>query len=301
MADTRYWGLFRYGPSEARRVKIAVKRYDEELHLGFMMKTVIDQRQDGGYFRPARREINDYKCNLIAKDMDEIRRDWENDTKPMIDRVLAETKGHIFSIGEDDLAMSGILEPDEASTNAEMKTMLSATFAAEKRAKLYYSLYAQFFHQMASKIEALTVKVLTLGGYEGDRFNRNVLYAFKGSKEGTVKGLSCFHDYDKLYGIWNFIKHNSKSTFDYLLQNFPDVLLIKEYTQGDIACYYVDFTDALINGILRGTKAFLVAYCGLVFGEDVEEASWNSDEYFLREVNTAIEGAVNPLGLPSGI
>jgi hypothetical protein len=182
-----------------------------------------------------------------------------------------------------------------------MKTIISANRAADKRVKLYYSLYAQFFQQMASQVEGLTVKALTLGGYKDDKFNRNVLYDFKECKQDEVKALDCFSDYDEMYAIWNFIKHNSLSTFVYLQQNFSDALRIKEYAQGEPACYYVDFTDNLIANILTGVQEFLRSYCCFAFSEDWDQASWNSDEYFLNEVWRRIEEVDNPLGLPPWI
>jgi hypothetical protein len=83
---------------------------------------------------------------------------------------------------------------------------------------------------MVSQIEALTLKVLTLNGYEGDKFNRNILYAFKGNKQESVRALDGFREYDKMYAILNFLKHNSLSTFNVLKENFNDVLKEDDYT-----------------------------------------------------------------------
>jgi hypothetical protein len=79
--------------------------------------------------------------------------------------------------------------------------MLSHGIAEIRKNELYCSLYAQYFHQMVSQIEVLTLKVLTLNGYEGDKFNRNILYAFKGNKQESVRALDGFREYDKMYAI----------------------------------------------------------------------------------------------------
>jgi hypothetical protein len=297
--DTRYYGVFLYGPPDKKRVKVDPKRYGQVLYLTDAMKAVMDKRH-GPYFRPAKREFTDYNCNFVGQELNALRMDWEKDTKPMIARVIAETKGVDYNANpcDDDLANAGILEPEEITRNASMKTMFSAQMAADKRNKLYYSLYAQFFHQMASQIEALTVNLLTRNEWKENQFDRNVFYAFKGNKPGDVKKLDGFAAYDKLYAIWNFIKHNSGSTYAVLKERFPEVLSENEYKQGRLACYYVKFDDALIDGVLAGVETFLRGYCCLVFDEDLEQARWNYDEYFLNQIHEDIEAAVNPLGLP---
>jgi hypothetical protein len=290
--DTRYYGLFLRGQKENRRVYIDPKRYAKEFHLTITedMKKVMAKRH-GTYFKPAKKEYIDYNCNFAVLEIGKIRWHWEQDTKPMIQKVLAETKGVDYTSKpyNDNLAMSGILDDDEVRMNATMKTFISERNAENKKNELYYSLYAQFFHQMTSQIEALTVKILTRNGYEGDRFDRSVLYAFKSNKTGAVKDINGFTEYDKMYAIWHFIKHNSLSTYRYLNEHFPDILYAHEYSQGELGCYYIKFNDALIDDILAGVERFLKAYCCLVFDENEEEAEWNNDEYFLSQVREIID------------
>jgi hypothetical protein len=152
---------------------------------------------------------------------------------------------------------------------------------------------------MASQIEALFLKTLTLNGYEGDKFNRNVMYSFKGNNQGSVRTLNGFVELDKMYLIWNFLKHNSISTFEALKNNFPDVLKESKYSQGDLGCNFVNFDDMLFETILKGISSFIAEYCRLVFKENSEEASWNSEEFFLNIVRAEIRGITDPLGIDS--
>jgi hypothetical protein len=297
VTDTRYYGVFRKGRGEKEYILIEPIRHKKTCGLSEEMKSVMDKRV-GPFFRPAKRRCLDYNINSMLSDLLKIRRQWEETNKPIIDRILSEIFGKNYAPYDDDLAMSGILDPDEAATNATMKTLISHQEAESKRNTIYCSFYAQFFHQMASQIEALFLKTLTMNGYEGDKFNRNVLYAFKSSNQKNVKSLEGFAEYKKMYAIWNFLKHNSLSTFSALKKLSPDTLKESEYIQGEPACFYVDLNDRLIDAILSGVETFIKGYCRLVFKEDEQEALWNSEEYFLGVVREVIEETENPLGIP---
>jgi hypothetical protein len=252
----------------------------------------------GTFFRPAKKNAFDYNVNYMLDGLVKIRRQWDK-SKRMIIEVLSSISGKIFTPIDDDLAMCGIVDPAEAADRANMRTLMSQSFAEHEKKDLPVILYAQVFHQMASHIEALFLKTLTRCGYEGDKFNRNVLYAFKGNNQENVKTLDGFIDLDKMYAIWNFIKHNSLSTFGALKDGFPTVVKEGEYSQGDLACYFVNFDDDLIESILKGIAIFIRAYCRLVFKEDCEEAGWNSEEFFLAVVRNEIRGIEDPLGVDS--
>jgi len=299
--DTRYYGVFLKGTKESRFILIDpvrwLKVFNADNEVKENMKAVMAKR-NGPLFQPKRKAVFDYNINVMLSKLDEIRREWDKTNKPIINRVLSEICGKFFTPYDDDLAQIGILNADEAVTNARMKTFFSHEFAELRKKELYYSLYAQYFHQMVSQIEALCIRVLTQNGFELDTFCRNDLYVFKGNKQELVRDLDGFKDFDKMYAIWNFLKHNSLSTFNVLKTGFPDVLLEGDYTQGELACFHVNFTDELISSIFDGADRFFKGYCRLVFGEDELEAMWNSEEHFLQNVYREIENGQNPLGLP---
>lgn len=101
-----------------------------------------------------------------------------------------------------------------------------------------------------------------------------------------------------MYVIWNFVKHNSLSTFEALRTEYAEVLKEGDYAQGELACFHVNFSNDLISTILNGVEIFLKRYCRLVFSEDELEAMWNSEEHFLKNVYREIEAVENPLGIP---
>lgn len=207
--------------------------------------------------------------------------------------------------------MCGILESDEIHTNAIMSQMMKQVEVDSKREILFINMYIQFFHQMVAKMEASTIKVLTMNGYKDSRFDRNKFYKFKDKKCDRIKSLDGFQSYDTMYAIWNFVKHNSLSTFETAIKVCPEVILkvkdnkgnkqLPQFKQGDLAIHYLMLSPKLIVELLDGVGEFFKAYCEYVFNENYEEAQWNYEEYFLSRANREIEGLRNPLGLPAWI
>ena len=114
-----------------------------------------------------------------------------------------------------------------------------------------------------------------------------------------IQELSSFNYYDKLYCLWNFIKHNSKSTYEKLKESHPKLLVDGiEYKQGQPAYGIINFSDELILDLLNGCRAFFKEYCSLVFDEDYEEAQWNYGTYFLDIIKDCQDAILNPFGLP---
>lgn len=293
--DTRNYGLFFYG--KEKRIRLDPIRYNKMLGLTKEQMKVINNR-NSHYFYPNKKLYEEYNCNLFRDEIIHIKQMWEEDFNPIIQVALAKIKSKSYVPGDDDKLMCGISGYNSAVARTNWLTMLSKQGSDIKKFGLSTSLYAQFFHLMVSRIEAITLSVITKNGYEGDRFDRNVLYAFKGNKQGKIEELIGYSSYDKMYKIWNFIKHNSKSTFDKLYEKFPELIKNKcEYKQGELAIYFVEINDALINSLLIGVEEFFKNYCKLVFDENYDEALWNYDNYFLSRVNNEIENIDNPLGL----
>lgn len=293
--DTRYYGLFISGKDKS--IKIDPIRYDKKVGLGDQQKAVIAKRETH-YFCPAKRNYSDYNCNIFRDEIADIRKKWLNEHKPIVDKAIDQIKAKEYTPGDDYKLMCGISGPGAANARAQWATMMAKQEAEYKRFGLKTSMYAQFFHLMASRIEAITVSVLTKNGFKEDTFCRNSLYTFKNKTKEDISKLNGFQEYDETYCIWNFIKHNSLSTYNTLKENYPEAIgNLAEYHQGDLAIYYVALDEELIRKLLDGVGRFFDAYCEYVFNEDVESAFWNHDQYFLKQVEDTIESFTNPLGL----
>jgi hypothetical protein len=300
--NTQYYGVFLKGKAESQYVTVDPIRYKKVLgipkEIEGNFRQITSERKET-LFRPAKKLYHDYNINFVRDGFSRIKSNWHREIKPLILDTLSKIQGKEYSADfSEELFMTGIIDAEEAVERAWMKSSISRGMAEFRKNELWDSLYAQFFHQLVSQIEALQVKLLTKNGYEGDRFDRNVLYAFKGQKHERIKDLDGFTEYDKAYAIWNFIKHNTYSTYKNVNDNYPDLFKEgKEYRQGELACHHIKLSSELIESILEKTFSFLIGYCQLVFAEDPVEALWNYEEFFHKSVFWAIRGENDPFGL----
>jgi len=291
--DTRYWGLFQQG----ERVGIDPIRYQKTIgNLSNEQLTAMANRNTH-LFYPKNRLYSDYNWNYFRDSLNEIKSQWKNDFQPIVEAAIKRIKSKKYNPGQDVNFQSGISSYGAASARSQWLTIKSAWDADRKRYGLATSFYAQFFHLLASQIEATTVKVLHKNNVLKDSFSRNILYNTCKGKNVQVINFEGFAAYDKTYCIWNFIKHNNQSTFATLLDRYCEVIRVKDYKQGDLAIYYLVFSEDLILSLIDGVLLFFKDYCKYVFDENPEDAVWNYDGYFVSAVNSEIENLNNPLGL----
>lgn len=299
--DTRYYGVFCSGKKEALMVKVDPKRFQCSTgkKLNDVQLTIINRRKTH-YFRPSKSNYDDFYCNMFESAIKNVKEYWQNHFKPLIHHAKQRVKKpKELSVGDCDLMICGIMESDEANTWANYENVMNDLIYRQECAMVVNSMYAQFVHHMASTVESVTVAVLTKEKAIGDHFDRNTLYGTAVNSGKSVKELSSFLWYERLYSLWNFIKHNSKSTYDKIKDSYPQALVEgREYKQGDLAVCSVHFSDEMIVSLMDGVSTFFKEYCELVFHENYEEAQWNYSHYFLNIVHDEIELFTNPLGLP---
>ena len=299
--DTRYYGLFYTKTETGINVKFDPKRFKNTVNCEFSeIQTKIINARQTHYFYPNKSEYYDYCCNVFVYRIQEIRDYWEEHYIKLITYAKKKIeKPKKVTPGNNMLFMQGIAEYDEAVMMSNWTNMQNEYKYMEKCFEVVASLYASFIHQMASQIEAVTVLVLSKQNAIIDRFDRNTLYATAAGSNRKVTDLPSFKYYDKLYCLWNFIKHNSRSTYEKLKSVYPDLIREgAEYKQGFPAFYIINFTNELIMELLNGCTSFFVEYCELVYKEDYEEAQWNYGRYFKTMVDEQIEAITNPLNLP---
>ncbi len=299
--DTRFYGLFYTKTDNGVKVKLDLKRFCYTTNRNFAPEesAVINNRRTH-YFYPKKSDYDDYCCNVFAKKINQIKSYWENHYKELItfakEKIEKPAKA---TPGNNTFFTNGIIDYDEAIDMSRMSNAVNEGFYQQECYRVVTSLYASFVHQMVSEIEAVTVYVLTKENALHGHFNRNVLYATAVRKNKCISDLPSFHYYDKLYCLWNFIKHNSISTFEKLKAVFPEVIYDDvDYEQGFSGFTIIKFSDELIYELLDGCDQFFKDYCELVFEEKYEEAQWNYGKYFLDIVDEEIENITNPLGIP---
>lgn len=305
-ADDRYWGIFRCVEPEGVPncgIKIDMRRFRKTVgdkYCPSEEETARINARHTHYFYPARQYHRDYSCNEFSSTIGGLKGDWESKFLPVIRQELAKVpKPELKTPAEYDAVLYGISSPEAAERGA----FIEHAFAQAKYEKsldfIVQCFYAQFFHYMTSSVEAATVRVLAKHDEmpEKDHFNRNVMYGYSG-KDESVRGLPHFAVHDRTYCIWNFLKHNSLSTYKKLEETYPKTLRRKNYCQGAPAFDYVAFSEQMIDETLRGLGDFFAEYCELKYKENFREAQWNYAGRYIAMMDEAREEIYNPLGLP---
>lgn len=294
--DTRYYGVFEHNKyTEKESISVDMKRFCSYFGIDDGIKNLTSNKKSP-FYKPTKVSRLDYKINYVKEEISLIKRDW-NDQKAYISKVLSEIKGIEYSLVDDDFHM-GIVDSEEAGTNAIFKTKASEIIEDHKKEKLRRSLYAQSFHQLAAQIDAVIIRLLTNNGWEGDRFTRDSLISFKGPKEESIKELESYKYYNKMYVVWNFLKHNSNSTYEKVKNSCNDILIRTDYKQGNLSCYFMDISESLIDELIKGVLSFLVEYCSIIFEEDKTLANWDYEHFFRNCAQTEIYSITNPFDAP---
>ncbi|MDE6275415.1 MAG: hypothetical protein K2M75_02625 [Clostridia bacterium] len=295
--DYRYWGLFF---NKKGRLMVDPKRFQKMIGRNFSQDILkVINNRNTHYFYP--KTLNYVKCNIgyFYDTIYEINDEWKKIYLPLIEREVERIKKEEpLTIADDYNFMCGISSSIAAQARANFINAMRNADYNRNREYLLKSLYAQFFHQMMSKTEAVSVRVLTKNKAMKDRFDRTVLYATAYNCNKSIEQLENYADYDKAYCIWNFIKHNSQSTYLTLKSRYQEVLIDTQYSQGEMAFLYIKFDNDLIQNLIDGLRKFFEEYCELVHSdENYRESQWNYDDYFISIADYEINKINNPLGL----
>lgn len=293
--DYRYWGVF--PAKDNKPIAIDPKRFKEKIGLTDEQFKVMSKR-NSHYFYPRKSSYGDYNCNVFIYELENIKKNWNEQYSKLIQReVETLKKPREVSPGDNENFMSGISGYGSAQMWALFTNIQSQNEYKSKLFELGNSLYAQFFHLMASRCEAVIIKVLAKNNVNVDHFDRNVFYTTAINMDRKIQELEHFRYLDMLYCLWNYIKHNSSSTYETLRSRYPHLLYEYKYEQGELAQNYVRFSNELVDELIDGCSLFFKEYCKLIFDEDYDEAQWNYEFYFERKVRDSIEDITNPSGL----
>ena len=196
--------------------------------------------------------------------------------------------------------MDGILEPEEVEMTARIAGMRRSYVHRWVRK----SLYAQFFHQLMSDIDALCLRVIVSQGYSGNNFTKQIFDTFiQGKQKKPAVAFENYQNYaiyNEAYCVWNFLKHNSVSAYNALKERFPDRVYDpnNSYKNGQAALSVLKIDEKYILHVLDHICEFFDEVCRLGFGENTDDAKWDYDDYFLGFAKEDIDLIENPLGLP---
>lgn len=288
--NKNYYGLF----IKNGRVKIDTKRYKKFFTLP---DSKIEKRKTV-YYTPTKIHRWDYLCNEFRDTLLELKRLWTNEFSKAI-KIIKTPKQIEDDVRTNNL-MDGILDYDEAN--------MTGFFARIEREQTYKfvikSLYVQFFQQMMAQIDALSLRVIASQGYKNDEFSKKLFDIFiQGKQTGFEKVSFLEYDnyaiYDRAYLTWNFLKHNSLKAYEELKRKYPEMIYDPDnnYRNGDLALSVLKIDEKYILDCLDDMHKFFDELCVRGFGENIDDAQWDYDDYFISQVNDEIDLIINPLGI----
>jgi len=259
----------------------------------------IMNKRNTTYFHPKKKGYLDYFVNNFVSTIRDIKNEFKDIYIPILKKAMDDVnkKRKTYTPGDVDLFMQGIYEYDEACMSAQMATWRLHAALDNELYETYVTLLSQFYHSMASRIEAVSVLMYSSMNPKMKKWSRDKLYDNINTKGKSSRDLPSFEYHDKLYLIWNFIKHNNNDTYDNLKKDYPDLLIEDKYIPGKQAKYYVKLSDKLIIQLLDGVEKYFIEWCELNCDEDYSEAQWNYEDYFTEIVHDNIDMLRNPLGL----
>ena len=288
-----YYGLF----IKNHRVKIDTKRYKKF----FALPNKKIERRNTVYYMPSKIHKYDYLSNIFKDKILNLKMLWLDEFSKAIN--IIKTPKQVEDEVRLNSLMDGILDYDEAN--------ITALFASFKREQPYRfvikSIYAQFFQQMMSEIDALSLRVMVSQGYKSDDFSKKAFDIFiQGKQKNNPVQFPDFENYkifDRAYLVWNFLKHNSLRSYDELKRKYPEMIYDPDnnYRNGDLSLSVLKIDEKFILYCLDNLHVFFDEVCEKGFNENIEDAKWDYDDYFINQVDIEIEGITNPLGLSKWI
>lgn len=297
-SDPEFYGVFiEKNNGHIVSVKVDPKRLRKTgLIDNDMYNDIQSINRNTPYFFPAKKITEKYCFETFRYAIEGLRRLWAKEIRPAIDKL--QTPQEAGQVAFEGRLADGVLEYDECEMVRTMTSILRAP-AYQHAITMFY---AQFALLLGSTVEAVMVDVITQQGYSNDKFNRENLKSFV---SGRVPGLDytlfdnhCY--YDKIYTLWNFIKHNNIDVYNKVKERYPDFLLNASvpYKNGDSAIKYLALSEELLLDLMNGVVQFFDEFCRKVFGETTDYAGWNTEAFYVRLVKDRIEDITNPLGLP---
>lgn len=291
-----YYGLF---TSKNGSIMIDPKRFHKKIGMISDEQMKVMNKRNTVFYHPSKKHRNDYYISWFIDEIEDIMNNFLNVHKPIIDKSIENIKNMKADVVAGDYAnfMMGISSIEAATAWANYVNSINKYEVILQKVELYNSLYAQFFHIMASRIEAVSVKFYNKYDPNIKKFTRDKLYDNLSPKKISPRTLPNYKSHDKLYCIWNFIKHNNSDTYETLKEKYPEVLVDSQYHSGELAIHYVKLNEELIIELLKGTEAFFIEWFELILDEKYANSLWDYEDWFSEFVDDEIENLTNPLGL----
>lgn len=287
--EYEFWGLYNLDD----RIHIDIQRYKsacESVGIEEFFPEGLLGRDKSTLFVPDKKHRDDYIVNIFDDLLDEFERDWNSEYKPIFEMIKTPKEAYDnVRLGE--LAYTS--DPDDLD-EIEIDAMFSSLRRRDKYRQVIQSLYCQFISKLATEIDRITLIAMCKLGYKGNDYDFNSFAKFTdglaGDRKGLkISGLDKYNAYNMLHKINNFLKHNTISSYMDLKKYYPDnVASIDKgtasirYENGMFAGDWIIVKERYIDDLIGKLRKFFRGYCETFVRENVAEAKWNYDDYFIE-------------------
>lgn len=292
LKEYEFWGMH----PKSGRIHIDTKRYAKACEMigikDFMPEGMFANRSTP-YFIPAKQHKHDYVINIFNDLLNNFQRDWEMEYKPIFNMI--KTPKEVYeSTRLSEIAYTSNVDDLE---EIEFNSMMSSIKREKKYVHIIQSLYCQFINKLAIETDRIMLIVMCKLGYKGNDFRLDSFLKFsdglaRDKKGKKIENLDEYDSYNLLNKINNFLKHNSISSYRKLKRKFPENVASKEnktanveYENGMFAGDWIILKDDYIDDLLKKLRKFFKSYCKEIVKENVDDAEWNYDDYFINAFN----------------
>ena len=287
LQEYEFWGLH----PEKGRIHVDTKRYRkacEKMGITEFLPEGLFKVRNTVYFIPERIKRYDYKINRFRDLLNDFRKDWEEEYRPIFKLIRTPSQVQNGYRTEALMYTSSADDFDEIDVDAG----LAAYRREPKYREIIQSLYCQFIQKLCTEVDRYTLIVMVECGYKGKDFSFKSFVDFSdgllGEKSGSkLRDLEKFNAYNLLHKVNNFLKHNSIQAYDDLKHFFPENVCSVEkgtakvpYENGMFAGDWIILKDKYIDNMFDKLILFFEDYCRVFLKENIAESSWNYDDYF---------------------
>ncbi len=287
-----YWGIHRVDG----RLEIDVRRFEYACyrlgdHDPYFPEAL---RKKGPFYIASKVHRHDYTCNYLMDSIHNLKEDWNGEYKPLFDKVFS-PKDAEDSYRTNTMMMIG---DSELYDSVE----LGSKWAYFNRLNTYYRIRAELYYTFLTKviieIHRIILRAMTMQLYQNTEYSVFNLKTYCNGAGVDFYHLKNWKVYLKYNNVYNFLKHNSVQAYE-TLKRFNSKCLIetdKKYENGMFAMDWLNSKEINIDELLSDIVPFLQDFCKKVLGENLKQAKWDYDDYFI-ETQKELEDPMEHFGI----
>lgn len=284
------WQYYGVHPKKGR-LHIDTKRFKKMMQRHsrneFLFEGMFKNRTTA-YLIPAKIKKYDYKINIIRDYITRLSNDWFSEYKQAISKI--KTPNEVYERARLDYISETTFSDD--IPDLEVKAFIKSIKRQITYGRVIRDICLQFICKFCIEVDRYLIILLKTSGYNVNRFDMKKFYTYtsklaKKRKARNVKTIDTYKDFDLLHKVYNFLKHNNKSSYNKLKRHYPNNVASikngktsKKYENGMFAGDWIILEDDYIDALFKKITSFFEEYCLLYFGEDIEESKWNYDDFF---------------------